>query len=216
MKAMILAAGRGSRLAPLTDKVPKPMLPVRDRPLIRWQLEWLKKAGITEIVINLHHLGEQIRDDLGDGYDLGVTLQYSPEDELLETAGGVKHALPLLGDDPFVILNGDIWTDFDFRTLPSAPPDDLPAHIVLTPTPSWRAAGDFEFDGSRVAARGGAFVYCGIAVLTPELLKNRPEHAFSLRDVYFDLIRTRQLSGQIFEGQWLDIGTLEQYESIRG
>ena len=212
---MILAAGRGTRLAPLTDRTPKPMLPIRGRPLIEWQIEQLKAAGIREFVINTYHLGEQIINALGDGRKLGVTITYSPEDELLDTGGGIKRALPLLGDAPFLVLNGDIWTDFDFSSLPDAPPADCPAHVVLTPTPKWRETGDFCSDGDRVTARGSDYVFCGIAVATPALVANQAGATFSLREIYFELIKANTLSAQIFLGHWLDIGTLEQYESVR-
>ena len=215
MKAMILAAGRGTRLAPLTDQTPKPMLPIRGRPLIEWQIAQLKDAGVDEFVINTHHLGEQIINGLGDGSRLGVQIEYSLEEDLLDTGGGIKKALPLLGDDPFIVLNGDIWTDFVFSSLPQAPPEGCPAHVVLTPTPSWREAGDFSSDGQQVTARGTDYVFCGIAVATPELVADQTETAFSLREVYFDLIEAGRLSAEIFRGKWLDIGTLEQYESVR-
>ena len=211
---MILAAGRGTRLAPLTDTTPKPLLPVQGKPLIEWQIMHLRDAGITELVINTYHLGEQIVAALGDGERLGVSIQYSRESELLETAGGIKQALPLLGDAPFVLLNGDIWTDFDFTTLPARPPRHCPAHIVLTATPPWRDAGDFDYDQGYVTQRGSGYVYCGIAILEPDLIAARPETVFSLRDVFFELIDVHALSAQTFHGEWLDIGTLEQYRSI--
>ena len=122
MKAMILAAGRGERLRPLTEHTPKPLVRVGGTPLIAHQLRWLASAGITEIVVNLHHLGEQIASFCGDGQQFGVAIQYSREEELLETAGGILNALPLLGDEPFVVLNGDVYTDFPFARLPAAPP----------------------------------------------------------------------------------------------
>ena len=215
MKAMILAAGKGTRLAPLTDSTPKPMLPVKGRPLIEWQVLQLKAAGITEIVINTYHLGEQIIEGLGDGNHLGVQIEYSREQDLLDTGGGIKKALPLLGDAPFAIFNGDIWTDFAFNDLPSDLPEGCPAHITLTLKPGWRASGDFDYNDGRVTARGGAYVYCGIALLTPALIARRPESVFSLRDLYFELIDAGALSAQVFEGSWLDIGTLAQYESVR-
>ena len=120
MKAMILAAGKGSRLAPLTQTTPKPMLPLAGKPLIEWQIEALSRAGFSKIVINLHHLGEQIEAHLGHGEKWQVEIQYSAEPQLLETGGGIVNALDLLGDAPFVVLNGDIWTDFDFKTLHNA------------------------------------------------------------------------------------------------
>ena len=178
MKAMILAAGRGTRLAPLTDQVPKPLLPVHGTPLIERQLHQLVQAGIEDVVINLYHLGEQIAAHLGDGARYGARIRYSRESELLETAGGIRQALPLLGDAPFVLLNGDIYTDFDFARLPAAPAGDCGAHLVLTPTPTHRG-GDFASDGSRVTARGEPYVYMGISVVRPEAFAPYPPGPFS-------------------------------------
>lgn len=214
MKAMILAAGRGTRLAPLTNHTPKPMLAVKGKPLIEWQIRALAQAGIRDLVINLHHLGEQIESHLGSGHELGVSIAYSHESALLETGGGIKHALPLLGDDPFAILNGDIWTDFNFARLPAQPDNQAPAQIVVTPTPKWRDHGDFEYDDGLVTARGTHYVYCGIAVLRPELLYDQPDGPFSLRDTYFSLLSQGRLRASLFEGTWVDIGTAEQYNAL--
>ncbi|MFU8818069.1 MAG: nucleotidyltransferase family protein, partial [Pseudomonadales bacterium] len=141
---MILAAGRGERLRPLTDRMPKPMVPVAGRPLLAHQLRWLAKAGLREVVINLHHLGEQIIDTFGDGGDYGLRIRYSPESHLLETGGGIVNALPLLGDDPFLILNGDIFTDFPLTDLPIGLDHGVQGHLVVTPRPAFRDRGDFE------------------------------------------------------------------------
>ena len=214
MKTMILAAGKGSRLAPLTDTVPKPMLPVAGKPLIQWQVEALARAGVKEIVINLHHLGEQIVDHLGDGTTYGLAISYSWEQQLLETGGGIVNALAFFDNAPFWLLNGDIWTDFDFATLPrDLNPPDL-AHIIVTPTPTYRETGDFEFSDGRVTARGQSFVYCGIAVLKPELFEGLTTGHFSLRDVYFKLVAAGAMSGQVHPGQWQDIGTVDEYNAI--
>lgn len=215
MKAMILAAGKGTRLAPLTDTTPKPLLELAGKPLIQWQIEALVRAGVDHVVINLHHLGEQISQHLGDGRNLGVDISYSWEPTLLETGGGIVNALPLLGDTPFWLLNGDIWTDFDFSCLPTSPPDDNAAHIVLTPTPASRDRGDFTWRGGKVTARGGDFVYCGIAVIPPALFGDQSATHFSLRDVLFRLIEKGQLSAQIHQGMWHDIGTPTEYERLK-
>ncbi len=215
MKAMILAAGRGTRLAPLTDRIPKPLLPISGKPLIAWQVEALSAAGVAEVVINLHHLGEQIRAHLGDGRNFGVRIRYSVETALLETGGGIVNALPLLGSETFWLLNGDIYTDFDFRALPSQLENDDQAHLVLTAKPAHREAGDFEFADGRVTGRGDAFVYCGIAALSPALFAGRARDHFSLRDLYFEAIAAGQVAGQVHDGAWHDIGTLAQYEALR-
>jgi len=221
-RAMILAAGRGTRLRPITDHTPKPLLQVQGKPLIEWQLQALARAGVTEVIINLHHLGEQIEAYLGDGSQLGLTLSYSHEIELLETGGGIAHALPFFQDEPFILTNGDIWTDFDFADLPSSVDPKQAghrAHIVLTPTPDYRDAGDFEYASGRVTARGEDFVYCGIAVLEPGLFQQwRDTHGsnnFSFRDIMFALIDENRLGAQLHHGRWLDIGTPEQYAEVR-
>ncbi len=215
MKAMILAAGRGTRLAPLTDDTPKPLLPLAGRPLIEWQVQALVAAGVRELVINLHHLGEQIAAHLGDGSRFGVDIQYSRETELLETGGGIVNALPLLGSETFWLLNGDIYTDFDFATLPRDLADGDRAHLVLTPTPAYRNAGDFECAAGRLTARGDTYVYCGIAVLSPTLFEGETNDHFSLRDLYFENLAEGRISAQIHTGEWHDIGTVAQYERLK-
>jgi len=214
MRAMILAAGKGTRLAPLTHTTPKPMLELGGKPLIQWQVEALAAAGVTEVVINLHHLGEQIRAHLADGSHYGVHIRYSEETELLETGGGIVNALPLLRHEPFWLLNGDIWTDFDFKRLPAVPASPDLAHIVLTPTPAYRERGDFDYAEGRVTQRGNSFVYCGIAALSADLFDGVDPAHFSLRDLYFDLIKSRQLSAQVHTGVWHDIGTVAQYRAL--
>ncbi len=212
---MILAAGRGTRLAPLTDTTPKPMLPVRGKPLIAWQVEALRAAGVTDLVINLHHLGEQIQGYLGDGDAWGLSIEYSVETELLETGGGIVNALPLLGSETFWLLNGDIFTDFELSRLPRTLADGDAVHLVLTATPAYREHGDFEFADGRVTGRGDSFVYCGIAALSPALFSGRERNHFSLRDLYFSAIEAGRVSGQVHTGSWHDIGTLAQYEALR-
>jgi N-acetyl-alpha-D-muramate 1-phosphate uridylyltransferase len=215
MKAMILAAGRGERLRPITDRLPKPLVEIGGEPLLAHQLRWLAAAGLRDVVINLHHLGQQIVDQFGDGGDYGVRIEYSIENRLLETGGGIVNALPLLGDEPFVILNGDIFTDFPFTALPAAPDVGVQGHLVVTPRPPFRDNGDFEVAGGRVTARGDGYVYCGIAMLDPAALAGRRAEPFSLRDVYFDLMARQALTAQEWRGYWTDIGTPEQLEAVR-
>jgi len=214
MKAMILAAGRGERLRPLTDRIPKPLAPIAGEPLLGHQLRWLAAAGIRELVINLHHLGEQIEATFGDGAAFGLQITYSRETELLETGGGIVNALPLLGDAPFLLLNGDIYTDFSLRQLPAALAADADAHLVLTPTPGFRQRGDFEFADGRVTARGTGYVYCGISILRPALFAGRRAEPFSLRDLFFESLARGALSAQIWDGFWTDIGTPEQLADV--
>jgi len=214
---MILAAGRGERLRPLTDRVPKPLLPIAGEPLIVHQIRWLERVGIRDIVINLYHLGDAIEKALGDGSDLRVKIAYSREHERLETGGGVRAALPLLGDAPFALLNADIWTDYDFSALPRELLADDLAHVVLTARPSHRPTGDFDLAGDRVTRPDGdrPLVYCGIAVLTPRLFDGAPDGPFSLRELYFRASAQGRLAGERFAGRWIDIGNPEQLRAVR-
>ena len=214
MKAMILAAGRGERLRPLTERVAKPMIPIGSEPLIVHPLRWLRSAGIRDVVVNIHHLAEQIERGLGSGADFGVRIRYSREDELLETGGGVKRALPLLGPGPFVVCNGDIWTNYPFQRLLARNPER--AHLVLAPTPAHLPSSDFHLCGAE--ARRGAnddHTYCGIAVLSEALFADSPNGAFSLRDLFFRAAAEGKLTGESFAGTWIDIGTPEQLKRVR-
>ena len=211
MKAMLLAAGRGRRLAPLTDRTPKPLLPVHGQSLIQRILGRLKQAGIREAVINTHHLAEQIERTIGDGTTIGLPIRYSRESELLETGGGIKKALPLLNADVFIICNADIYTDFDFaNTPPGLAKGDL-AHLVLVPTPASRQSGDFDCSAGRIHSRGSDYVYAGIALIRRDLFIDSPQGAFSLRDLLFAAVENGRVSAQIHRGKWTDIGTPEEY-----
>lgn len=213
---MILAAGRGERLRPLTDTLPKPLIDIAGRPLIAHQLDWLARAGVTDVVINLYHLGEQIEAAIGSGSKFGLRVRYSHELERLETGGGVRNALPLLGDAPFLILNGDIWTDFDFRSLFDRPHPNDHVHLVLTATPAHRDSGDFDLTGDRVE-RGDdrPLTYCGISVLTTTLFEGSPNGAFSLRDLFFRAVASQRASGERFSGRWIDVGSPETLAAVR-
>ena len=213
MKGMILAAGRGERLRPLTDSQPKPMLAIAGKPLLEHQLEWLVSAGIREIVINLHHLGEQIESHFGDGSQFGAAISYSHEAERLETGGGIVKALPLLGSDPFLVLNGDIYTDFPLGNLQSIPPwADI--HLLLTPRPAFRDQGDFQFCNGRITARGDSHVYCGISILRPSIFADSKCEPFSLRDLFFKAVAEQRASAQIWSGYWIDIGDEAQLTAL--
>jgi MurNAc alpha-1-phosphate uridylyltransferase len=213
VKALLLAAGAGTRLLPLTATIPKPLLPVRGRPLIEYLIEALVQADVRELVINLFHLGERIEAHLGDGSDFGVRIQYSRETRALETGGGIVNALPLLGDDPFLIANGDILTSFDFRDLLPLAAGDL-AHLVLVKRPAFRDTGDFECVNGRVTERGNTWVYGGMAIVRPELFRDAPPAPFSWNVLMWRAAAEGRLSAQIHDGQWLDIGTPEQYAGV--
>lgn len=214
VKAMILAAGRGERLRPLTEHTPKPLLRVGSMPLIEHQLRWLHDAGFTEVVINLHHLGDQIERFCGNGAAFGLSICYSREDVLLETGGGIVKALPLLGSEPFLLLNGDIYTDLPLSRLPAVLPDWADLHLVLTPKPDYRDKGDFCSDGARITARGNDFVYCGIGVLRPGLLAGRKVEPFSLQQTLFDAVAHGRAAAQIWDGYWIDIGGHDQLRAV--
>ena len=211
---MILAAGRGERLRPLTERIPKPLIPIGSEPLIVHQLRWLHRAGIREVVINLHHLGDQIERTLGAGNDLGVRIHYSVEERLLDTGGGIKNALPVLGDEPFVLLNGDIWTSYRFANLVGVRP--RLAHLVLTPTPPEKTRADFHLAGGRVRrGAGNDLTYCGIAVITKALFAGAPDGPFSLTQPLFEAAANGDLEGEVFDGAWIDIGTPDQLKRVR-
>lgn len=209
MKAMILAAGRGERMRPLTDHTPKPLLPAGGRPLIEHTLAALVRAGYTEIIVNTAHLGEQIQRHLGDGENFGARISYSPEGEALETGGGIRQALPLLGAGPFLVVNGDIATDFPFGRLRERP-EDL-AHLVLVPNPPHHAAGDFGLEGEQVLATAAErYTFSGIGVYRPELFAERPPGRFPLAPLLRAAMAEGRVSGELYRGLWMDIGTVER------
>lgn len=215
MKAMILAAGKGERMRPLTLHTPKPLVPAAGKPLIEYHLEALAGAGFTEVVINHAWLGQQIEDHLGDGSRFGLRLRYSPEGEPLETGGGIFKALPLLGDAPFVLINGDIWTDYDFGAL-RAPLQGL-AHLVLVDNPGHHGRGDFRLQGERVADGDdapGTLTFSGISVLDPALFDACQPGAFKLAPLLRKAMAAGRVSGEHYQGHWVDVGTLERLADV--
>jgi MurNAc alpha-1-phosphate uridylyltransferase len=209
MKAMILAAGRGERMRPLTDHTPKPLLPVGGKPLLQWHVEALVAAGVCDIVINHAWLGEQIEAALGSGDALGAKIRYSPEGEALETGGGIFRALPLLGDEPFVVVNADIVTDYPFARLPSVPAGL--AHLVLVPNPAHHPEGDFYLEHGRVEAEGAPrLTYSGIGVYHPNLFRGQQPGRFPLAPLLRRAMAAGQVSGEFYAGRWLDAGTPER------
>jgi MurNAc alpha-1-phosphate uridylyltransferase len=207
MKAMILAAGRGERLRPLTDTTPKPLLEVRGKPLIVHHLEALARAGFTEIVINLSWLGEQIRARLGDGADFGVSIAYSEEVEALETAGGIQQALPLLGER-FIAVNADVYCDYDFAHLRAR---DSLAHLVLVDNPDHHPAGDFGLEGATVSNDGSPrYTFSGIAQYQRRFFADLAPGKQALAPLFRVAAERDQVSGELFRGEWVDIGTAER------
>lgn len=215
MKAMLLAAGRGERMRPLTDTVPKPLLSVGGKSLIEHQLDKLVTAGFTDIVINHAYLGEQIVQKLGDGTRYGANITYSAEPEILGTAGGIVNALPLLGKNPFLVVNSDVWTDFPFQTLRQ--PMSTLAHLVLVPNPKHHPAGDFHLHQGIVSREQmPKLTFSGVGVYHPDLF-TLPMNApiFGLAPLLIEAMRTQQVSGELFSGTWVDVGTPERLQSIQ-
>lgn len=215
MKAMILAAGKGERMRPLTLHTPKPLVRAAGVPLIEYHLKALAAAGFVDVVINHAWLGQQIEDHLGDGARFGLRIRYSPEGEPLETGGGIHRALPLLGDEPFLVVNGDIWTDYDFARL-HAPLDGL-AHLVLVDNPAHHPGGDFQLHQGRVSdgvPGEPGLTYSGIAVLDPRLFEGCQPGAFKLAPLLRDAMAHAQVSGEHHPGYWVDVGTLERLAEV--
>ncbi len=215
MKAMIMAAGRGERLKPLTDTVPKPLVPVAGKPLIVYHLEALARSGVREVVINLSWLGDRIKSALGDGGEHGVRIRYSEEGPVpLETGGGIFHALPLLGPEPFLVVNGDVWTDIDFGRL-SLDGSVADACIVLVQNPAHVPRGDFGLDGDFVVERETQrFTYTGVGIFHPEFFHGCQPGKFPLRPLLARAIAARRLRGSLYRGDWFDIGTLERLNEL--
>ena len=220
MKAMILAAGRGERMRPVTDRIPKPLLPVAGKPLIVWLLERLVRTGITELVVNVSHLGAMIEKALGDGTALNARIAYSREAEALETAGGIAAALPLLGEAPFVVVNGDIHTDFDFaRLIPRATAlsaEGALAHLVLVDNPPHHPHGDFALEQGFISTRGEQrFTFSGIGAYHPRLFAGlRSGQKHQLATLLREPITARRVSGEHYSGRWIDVGTPERLEVV--
>ena len=207
-RAMVLAAGRGERLRPLTDTLPKPLVEIAGKPLIVYHLQALARAGIREVVINLSWLGEKIRAALADGGRYGVSIAYSEEGPApLETGGGIHRALALLGSGPFLVVNSDVWTDMDFsRVLTLA--DGADGRLMLAPNPPHHPRGDFGLEGDFVvASEADRFTYTGIGVFRPELFDGCAPGKFPLLPLLQRAIAARRLRGEVYRGEWLDIGS---------
>lgn len=215
MQVMILAAGRGERMRPLTDFVPKPLLQAAGKSLIVRTIEQLVNAGFSDLVINHAYLGEQIESALGDGFAQGATIRYSPEGENgLETAGGIIHALPMMKDEPFLVVNGDIATNFPFDTLKNQSVDL--AHLVLVPNPEHHKNGDFHIDSSQYLSMTGTerFTFSGIGLYSPQFFKLAPKNSKKLAPLLRDAMREHRVTGELFDGFWMDIGTPERLKQL--
>ncbi len=214
MRAMILAAGRGERMRPLTDKTPKPLLKVAGQCLIEYHIKHLVAAGFSEIVINHAYLGEQIERTLGDGQRYGAELHYSAEGVALETGGGIFKALPLLGKAPFLVINGDVWCDYPFKNLRNILTTEL-VHLILVNNPEHNPKGDFCLVNNRVNNESEPrLTYSGIGVYHPDLFKDCKAGRFQLAPLLINAMKTGQVSGEHYKGQWIDIGTPERLEHL--
>lgn len=213
--ALILAAGLGERMRPLTERTPKPLLAVGGKPLIVWQLEKLAAADVRYVVINTSHLAEQFPDTLGDGARWGVRIRYAYEGPLpLETGGGMRNALELLGPEPFIAVSGDVWSDVDYAALP-AEPEGL-AHLLMVPNPDWHPRGDFVLRDGHLHEDGPGqrLTFGNIGVYRPELLRDQPPGRFKLLPMYQRAIRAGALSGERFDGRWHNLGTPAQLAAL--
>ncbi len=214
MRVMLLSAGRGERMRPLTDAIPKPLLTIGGKPLIVHLVEALVAEGFHELVINHAWHGAMIEQRLGDGQEFGANIEYSAEGaNALETGGGIRRALPLLGSDPFVAVNADIWTDFPFGSLPDAL--DSLAHVILVDNPAHHPDGDFVLAGTRVRnGEGRRLTFSGIGVYRPELFAELSDGCFPLAPILFDACDEGRLSGVHYTGEWWDVGTPERLELL--
>jgi MurNAc alpha-1-phosphate uridylyltransferase len=227
MLAMILAAGRGERMRPLTDHTPKPLLQAGGKPLIVWHIERLVRAGITDLVINHAHLGAQIEQALGDGSQFGATIRYSDEGTALETAGGIAFALPLLGEEPFAVVNGDIYCDYDFSHLPAqaaalTASADM-AHLVLVDNPEHNPKGDFLLhtgrlvptNDQRLTTNDLPLTFSGIGLYKPSLFTSIPRGTKApLAPLLREQIAAGRVSGEHHRGRWVDVGTPQRLDEL--
>jgi MurNAc alpha-1-phosphate uridylyltransferase len=216
MKVMLLAAGRGERLRPLTDAIPKALVEAGGKPLIAWHLERLARAGLAEAVINVSHLGERIVERIGDGARFGLRIFYSRERERLETAGGIANALGLLGREPFLLVNADVYCECDFSKLMKVKLGERLAHLVLVPNPPHRPKGDFSLRDGRVGDEAAPrYTYAGVAVMAPALVRPvTPGEKAPLAPLLYDAAARGLLGGELYEGLWQDVGTIERLAEL--
>ncbi|MBL0661259.1 N-acetylmuramate alpha-1-phosphate uridylyltransferase MurU [Aeromonas caviae] len=213
MKAMILAAGRGERMRPLTDLLPKPLLAAGGKPLIVHHIEKLAAAGVNQLVINHAWLGHKLVAALGDGSALGVSIHWSAEESALETAGGIVQALPLLGSEPFLVINGDTWLDLDYRALVSQPLGEDLAHLWLVPNPPQHPQGDFSLQAGRVLDTP-ALTFSGVGLYHPAAFAGLPCGARKLAPLLRDWMAQGRVGGSLLAGEWRDIGTVDRLREL--
>ena len=223
MKAMILAAGKGTRMRPLTNNTPKPLIPVGGKPLITHHLEKLADAGFKDIVINVAYLGEKIIETIGSGEQWGLTIHYSKEEKPLETAGGILHAQKLLGEDTFLLINGDVWTDYPLANLRTKTlTEGTHGHLVLVKNPEHNPAGDFAIDAQGKLTHKNThnfthnYTFSGISLINPSLIHHYPDkrQVLPLGEVLKNGIDKTLLSAEIYSGEWIDVGTVERLQQL--
>ncbi len=215
MRAMILAAGLGTRLRPLTLQTPKPLLEVGGKPLIVWHIEALKRAGVTQIVINTAWLGDKLVEALGDGKSFGVEILWSHESEPLETAGGIQKALPLLGSEPFILVNGDVWTRFDFAKLVNKDLNGDLGYLVLVQNPPQHPKGDFVLSNHRILREGpDKLTFSGISILSPKLFESLPTGKAPLAPILRQAMDAGSIAGECLQDHWVDVGTIERLAEL--
>lgn len=213
--AMILAAGRGQRMKHLTENTPKPLLKVNGMPLIEHQIRKLMDAGIIQFVINTAYLGHHIQNHLGNGSNLGCKIQYSDEGvQALETAGGIIKALPLLGNEPFLVTNADVWTDYPYQNLISHTLDNTLAHLILVPNPSHNLSGDFGIQNGLINQTGERYTFSGIGLYHPNLFNGFKEGILPLTTPLNSAIEKQKVSAELYTGMWQDIGTPERLHAV--
>ncbi len=221
MKAFILAAGEGRRLRPHTLQQPKPLIEAGGRSLIHWHIDKLRAAGIIDLVINSHWLAEQLHRELGDGSSLGVCIRWSHEPLLLDTGGGIRAALPLLGDEPFALISGDVWSDIDYLALTGRDLRDADAHLLMVPNPDFHSEGDFVLDdGGRLrpsGEQGMPCTYSGIGLINPDWVArwSQAGPVFPLRQPLQAAVAEGRVLGSLHPGQWTDVGTPERLQGLR-
>ncbi|MBL6687943.1 MAG: nucleotidyltransferase family protein [Pseudomonadales bacterium] len=213
MKALLLAAGAGRRMGQLTRAQPKPLVSLGGETLIERHLRRLKRAGVSEVVINLFYLGEMIAERLGNGQRFGLSIAYSRETQVLETGGGAKKALELLGSEPFLMISSDVVTDLDFGALLKISP--IKAHLVLVPNPQHHPAGDFDLLNAELAMPGSQYTFSGIGVIHPQLLHDSLETVFPMRSVLFPAASAQSITAEVFKGYWKDIGTQDRLADVQ-
>jgi MurNAc alpha-1-phosphate uridylyltransferase len=217
---MLLAAGVGERMRPLTNHTPKPLLEVGGVPLIEHHIRRLAAIGLHELVINVSHLGQQIMDYCGDGQRWGVSIAYSPESVPLETAGGIIKVLKLLGDNPFMVVNGDVWTDYPFERLlrRELHTDKNEAHLVFVDNPTQHPLGDFSMDTSGAVGlkepNAMGYTYAGVGLYSPRFFSGHPQGKLALRPLLNRAIKAGSVSGEYYAGEWVDVGTPERLKTL--